>query len=95
MRNRKIRALCGALATGVLLAPLTGLAQHTLTGELPKPGAAGPAVVLVAGATGRTGRQLLGGPGKGGPLPSDSLPLSARPPPHGPRRPSPRVGDAS
>jgi len=34
-------------------------AQHTLTGELPKPGAAGPAIVLVVGATGRTGRLVL------------------------------------
>ncbi len=34
-------------------------AQHTLTGELPKPQASGPAVVLVAGATGRTGRLIL------------------------------------
>jgi len=34
-------------------------AQHTLTGELPAPGASGPALVLVAGATGRTGRQIL------------------------------------
>ena len=33
--------------------------RHTLTGELTKPQASGPAVVLVAGATGRTGRLLL------------------------------------
>jgi uncharacterized protein YbjT (DUF2867 family) len=33
--------------------------QHTLTGELPKPRAGGPAIVLVAGATGRTGRLVL------------------------------------
>ena len=32
---------------------------HTLTGELRKPQASGPAVVLVAGATGRTGRLIL------------------------------------
>ncbi len=35
------------------------LAQHTLTGELPKPKGSGPAVVLVVGATGRTGRLVL------------------------------------
>ena len=29
-------------------------AQHTLTGELPRPGAASQPVVLVAGASGRT-----------------------------------------
>jgi len=34
-------------------------AQHTLTGELPKPRGSGPAIVLVAGATGRTGRLVL------------------------------------
>jgi uncharacterized protein YbjT (DUF2867 family) len=34
-------------------------AQHSLTGELPQPGAAGPSIVLVAGATGRTGRLVL------------------------------------
>ena len=33
--------------------------EHTLTGELTTPRASGPAVVLVAGATGRTGRLLL------------------------------------
>lgn len=33
--------------------------QHTLTGELRKPRASGPAVVLVAGATGKTGRLIL------------------------------------
>ncbi|MDH5275558.1 MAG: SDR family oxidoreductase [Gammaproteobacteria bacterium] len=37
----------------------SALAQHTLTGELPKPVASSPAVVLVVGATGRTGRQIL------------------------------------
>jgi uncharacterized protein YbjT (DUF2867 family) len=51
-------------AFGMLLLALAGLApsamaQHTLTGELPSPGASGPAIVLVAGATGRTGRQIL------------------------------------
>jgi uncharacterized protein YbjT (DUF2867 family) len=35
------------------------LAQHTLTGELPKPRGSGPALVLVVGATGRTGRLVL------------------------------------
>ncbi len=34
-------------------------AQHALTGELPKPKGSGPAIVLVAGATGRTGREVL------------------------------------
>ena len=34
-------------------------AQHTVTGELRKPLASGPAVVLVAGATGKTGRLIL------------------------------------
>lgn len=34
-------------------------AQHTLTGELPRPKGSGPAIVLVAGATGRTGRLVL------------------------------------
>ena len=34
-------------------------AGHTLTGELRQPLASGPAVVLVAGATGRTGRLIL------------------------------------
>ena len=41
------------------ISPGATFAQHTLTGELPKLGAQGPAVVLVAGATGRTGRLLL------------------------------------
>ncbi len=35
------------------------LAQHTLTGELPRPRSSGPPIVLVAGATGRTGRLVL------------------------------------
>lgn len=53
----------GAMQAAVLLS-LTGWlqmanAQHSLTGELPRPEARGPAVVLVAGATGRTGRLLL------------------------------------
>lgn len=46
----------------VLLLAVVGqpaLAQHTLTGELPKPKASGPALVLVVGATGRTGREVL------------------------------------
>jgi len=37
----------------------TAVGQHTLTGELPKPRGSGPAIVLVAGATGRTGRHVL------------------------------------
>jgi uncharacterized protein YbjT (DUF2867 family) len=45
---------------GVLLTvPLVGTAQHELTGELAKPDGDGPRIVLVAGATGRTGRLLL------------------------------------
>lgn len=45
----------------VALALMTSLAaaQHTLTGELPRPRGSGPAIVLVAGATGRTGRLVL------------------------------------
>lgn len=35
------------------------IGQHSLTGELPKPKGSGPALVLVAGATGRTGRLVL------------------------------------
>lgn len=45
------------LAVAVLMPALR--AQHTLTGELPQPGAGGPAIVVVAGATGRTGRQII------------------------------------
>jgi uncharacterized protein YbjT (DUF2867 family) len=37
----------------------TSVAQHNLTGELPQPKGSGPAIVLVAGATGRTGRLVL------------------------------------
>jgi len=43
----------------VTLLPGLSAAQHTLTGELPRPRGSGPAVVLVAGATGRTGRLVL------------------------------------
>lgn len=56
-RTLRYAALLGALFLQ-LLSP-AGLAQHTLTGELPKPTASGPVVVVVAGATGRTGRLLL------------------------------------
>ncbi|MEO7386650.1 MAG: SDR family oxidoreductase [Gammaproteobacteria bacterium] len=46
---------------GLLLAGFATViqAQHTVTGELPQPKGSGPAVVLVAGATGRTGRLVL------------------------------------
>jgi uncharacterized protein YbjT (DUF2867 family) len=58
-----INALRGAFCFS-LFALLSGLpagtaAQHTLTGELPKPQSSGPALVLVAGATGKTGRLIL------------------------------------
>ena len=59
MINRRQPAV---LLSILLLLAGTGapaLAQHTLTGELPKPGGDGPAIVLVAGATGRTGRLVL------------------------------------
>jgi uncharacterized protein YbjT (DUF2867 family) len=47
-------ALLGFLCAG------TSPAQHTLTGELPTPaGLAGPQLVVVYGATGRTGRLIL------------------------------------
>ncbi len=60
MLYRRRVVLAALLVTLALkMAPLTGLAQHTLTGELPKPAASGPVVVVVAGATGRTGRLLL------------------------------------
>lgn len=56
--------LTGLLLFTVLFGPVR--AQHTLTGELPKPQGSGPALVLVVGATGRTGRliveQLAGDP---------------------------------
>lgn len=48
----------GAILMLACLAASAG-AQHTLTGELPQPGAAGPSIVLVVGATGRTGRLVL------------------------------------
>lgn len=50
------------LGLGLCLSLIMGrpaLAHHTLTGELPEPKASGPAIVLVAGATGRTGRLVL------------------------------------
>lgn len=58
-----INALRGVFCLS-LLAVLGGLhavaaAQHTLTGELTKPQSSGPALVLVAGATGKTGRLIL------------------------------------
>jgi uncharacterized protein YbjT (DUF2867 family) len=46
-------AVCVGAGTG------PAVAQHTLTGELPAPGAAGPSIVLVAGGTGRTGREVM------------------------------------
>jgi uncharacterized protein YbjT (DUF2867 family) len=59
MKNVRPSAFCGALLLVLAgwLQPVS--AQHALTGELPKPEARGPALVLVAGATGRTGRLLL------------------------------------
>lgn len=58
MSRSMLRALC--LLTAVLL-PALAPAQHNLTGELPKPAGAAAAreVVLVAGATGRTGRLVM------------------------------------
>jgi len=50
-------ALLAALAQPTLAQTVPD--QHTLTGELRTPQATGPAVVLVAGATGKTGRLLL------------------------------------
>lgn len=49
------------LAAVLALASVAALAQHELTGELAKPagGAAPKPVVVVAGATGRTGRLVL------------------------------------
>lgn len=53
-------ALLVLLGLGVgLIMGRPALAHHTLTGELPEPKASGPAIVLVAGATGRTGRLVL------------------------------------
>ncbi|MEZ5564852.1 MAG: SDR family oxidoreductase [Gammaproteobacteria bacterium] len=59
---KRVWKTCRKPILGVLvLASMVGpaMAQHELTGELPKPGARGPAIVLVAGATGRTGREIL------------------------------------
>ena len=53
------RTLYRTLVLLLLVLPAATFAQHTLTGELPKPGAQGPVVVLVVGASGRTGRLLL------------------------------------
>jgi len=57
MLNRRTSLV--VLALVLLLAARPVPAQHTLTGELPKPRGSGPALVLVAGATGRTGRLVL------------------------------------
>ncbi|MEO8223854.1 MAG: SDR family oxidoreductase [Gammaproteobacteria bacterium] len=59
-----MKTIRGAIPHAAVLLVLAGwlqsaLGQHTLTGELPQPQARGPALVLVAGATGRTGRLLL------------------------------------
>lgn len=49
-----------ALVAGLAASGGALRAQHTLTGELPKPAAdAGPQLVVVFGATGRTGRLVL------------------------------------
>jgi uncharacterized protein YbjT (DUF2867 family) len=48
-----------ALALTLSLAVGAAGAQHTLTGELPRPGADSQPLVLIAGATGRTGQQVL------------------------------------
>jgi uncharacterized protein YbjT (DUF2867 family) len=57
--NNGRRTCLGLLVLAAIGAAASVNAQHALTGELPKPGAKGPAVVLVVGATGRTGRQIL------------------------------------
>ena len=56
--RRRLPHLWSVLLLSAGLGP-AALAQHTLTGELPKPRGSGPAIVLVAGATGRTGRLVL------------------------------------
>jgi uncharacterized protein YbjT (DUF2867 family) len=57
--TRPIQA-CLSATIFMLTAALAG-AQHNLTGELPQPSGAAPAreIVLVAGATGRTGRLVI------------------------------------
>jgi uncharacterized protein YbjT (DUF2867 family) len=60
MTRKGGRALCLALGLAMATGAHPVLAQHELTGELPEPQAGGPSVVLVAGATGRTGRLILG-----------------------------------
>ncbi len=55
----RVLALAGFCTLGPLALAQPVPTQHTLTGELTQPRASGPAVVLVAGATGRTGRLLL------------------------------------
>ena len=57
LNRRLVSILLAALA--LLAAQLSAQGQHTLTGELPKPRGQGPAIVVVAGASGRTGRLVL------------------------------------
>jgi len=59
MMNKRWITRRGLLLLATAWMAASAGAQHELTGELPKPGATGPAVVLVVGATGRTGRQIL------------------------------------
>jgi uncharacterized protein YbjT (DUF2867 family) len=57
---RSLRPVALLVGWLTLLAAAGLPAQHTLTGELPKPaGALGPDLVVVFGATGRTGRLVL------------------------------------
>lgn len=58
INRRQLPVLLSAVLLLAGTAP-AALAQHSLTGELPKPAGDGPAIVLVAGATGRTGRLVL------------------------------------
>jgi uncharacterized protein YbjT (DUF2867 family) len=55
----RVLTLAALAALGQATPAQTVPVQHTLTGELPAPRASGPAVVLVAGATGKTGRLIL------------------------------------
>ncbi|MEQ1801615.1 MAG: SDR family oxidoreductase [Gammaproteobacteria bacterium] len=59
MMNRRCRPLYLSFLLGLASLCQVAQAQHALTGELPKPRGSGPAIVLVAGATGRTGRLVL------------------------------------
>ncbi|MBL8202389.1 MAG: SDR family oxidoreductase [Chromatiales bacterium] len=59
MITRRLHPILLSLVLLVTSLGQPALAQHTLTGELPKPAGSGPAIVLVAGATGRTGRLVL------------------------------------